>query len=54
MNSSPQPNPKRKVKRHCPDRLLRRPLVLAGEITISAEKNNGRLVVRVETPECNR
>lgn len=43
--------PRRKVQRHSPDRLLRRPLVLAGEITVSAEKHKGRLVVRVETPD---
>ena len=53
MNSSPQPNPeppKRKVQRHSLDRLLRQKVVL-GEITVSAEKHNGRVVVRVESPD---
>jgi hypothetical protein len=43
--------PKRKVQRHSPDRLLRQKLVLPGEITVSAEKHRGRLVVRVESPD---
>ncbi|MBC7856849.1 MAG: hypothetical protein IAF94_25745 [Pirellulaceae bacterium] len=53
MNSSPKPNPvppKRRVQRHSPDRLLRQTLVLPGEITVSAEKHKGRLVVRFESP----
>jgi hypothetical protein len=43
--------PKRKVQRHSPHRLLRQKLVLPGDITVSAEKHKGRLVVRVESPE---
>ena len=53
MDSPSKPNPKpawRRVQRHSPDRLLRQKLVLPGEITVSAEKHMGRLVVRVESP----
>ena len=42
--------PERKVQRHSPHRLLRHKLVLPGDVTVSAEKHKGRLVVRVETP----
>ena len=50
--AAPQPRvTKRKVQRHSPDRLLRQKLVLPGDITISAEKHKGRLVVRVESPD---
>ena len=41
---------KRRVRRHSPDRLLRQKLFLPGDITVSAERHNGRLVVRVESP----
>jgi hypothetical protein len=47
----PPRRPQRKVKRYSPDRLLRQKLVLPGDISVSAEKHNGRIVVRVETPE---
>jgi len=46
--------PKRKVQRHSPDRLLRQKVVLPGDIIVSAEKHNGRLVVRVESPVAER
>jgi len=39
------------VQRYSPDRLLRQKLVLPGDITVSAEKHKGRLVVRVESPQ---
>lgn len=45
------PPKKRKVERYSPHRLLRQPLILAGEITVSAEKHKGRIVVRVESPD---
>ena len=48
---SPSADRKRKVQRHSPDRLLRQKLVLPGDITVSAEKHKGRLVVRVESPD---
>jgi hypothetical protein len=38
---------KRKIQRHSPDRLLRKPVALSCGVTISAEKHRGRLVVRV-------
>ena len=41
---------KRRVQRHSPDRLLRRPVVLAGGVMVSAEKHRGRIVVRIELP----
>ena len=44
----------RRVQRHSPQRLLRQKLVLPGGITVSAEKHNGRLVVRVESPQVER
>jgi hypothetical protein len=47
----PTKSPKRKVQRHSPDQLLQRKVVLPGDITVSAEKHNGRLVVRVESPQ---
>ncbi len=56
MKSSPKPNtkpPGRRVQRHSTDRLLRQKVVL-GQITVSAEKHNGRLVVRVESPDDER
>jgi hypothetical protein len=43
--------PRRKVQRHSPDRLRRRPLHLDGGVTVSAELHKGRIVVRVEEPE---
>ena len=42
--------PRVRVQRHSPHRLLRKKLVLPGGITISAEKHNGRVMVRVEVP----
>jgi|GEM_PF-2910888 hypothetical protein len=42
---------KRKVQRHSAQRLLRKPVVLPGGVTVSAERHKGRLVVRVEAPE---
>jgi hypothetical protein len=44
------PRPNRRVQRLSPARLLRQKLVLPGGVTVSAEKHQGRLVVRVETP----
>ena len=41
---------KRRVLRHSPDRLLRRPVVLAGGVIVSAENHRGRIVVRIELP----
>ena len=46
--------PKRKVQRHSPDRLLRRPVELPGGVRVSAERHRGRIVVRVESPEGGR
>jgi hypothetical protein len=40
----------RKVQRHSPDRLLRRPVELPGGVKVSAERHKGRIVVRVESP----
>ena len=40
--------PRVRVQRHSPHRLLRKKLVLPGGITISAEKHRGRVMVRVE------
>jgi hypothetical protein len=42
--------PRKKVQRHSPDRLRRRPLLLDGGVTVSAEVHKGRIVVRVEEP----
>jgi hypothetical protein len=42
---------KRKIQRHSPDRLLRKPVALSCGVTISAEKHRGRLVVRGESPQ---
>jgi len=41
---------RKKVQRHSPDRLLRRPVELGGGVTVSAERHKGRIVVRVESP----
>ena len=46
--------PRVRVQRHSPHRLLRKKLVLPGGITISAEKHRGRVVVRVEVPQQER
>ena len=46
--------PKRKVERYSPNRLLRKKLILPGDIAVSAEKHRGRLVVRVESPSAER
>jgi hypothetical protein len=45
---------KRRVQRHSLHRLLRQKLILPGEITVSAERHKGRIVVRVESPEDER
>lgn len=42
--------PRKKVQRHSPHRLLRRPVQLDGGVTISAERHKGRIVVRVASP----
>ena len=46
--------PKKKVQRHSPDRLLRRPVQLGGGVTVSAERHKGRIMVRVESPDDER
>jgi hypothetical protein len=43
--------PKKKVRRHSPDRLFRRPVELPGGVMVSAERHKGRIMVRVESPE---
>jgi len=45
--------PRKKVQRHSPDRLLRKPLVFDG-VRVSAEKRKGRLMIRFETPNNDR
>ena len=42
---------RKKVQRHSPDRLLRQPVRLEGDVTVSAERHRGRLVVRLESLE---
>jgi hypothetical protein len=42
--------PRKKVQRHSPDRLLRRQVELPGGLVVSAERHNGRIMVRVESP----
>ena len=49
--TKPQKQPKRRVQRLSPARLLRQKLELPGGITVSAEKHKGRLVVRVDSPQ---
>jgi len=46
--------PRKKVQRHSPDRLLRKPIALPGGVTVSSEKHRGRLVVRIESPNIER
>jgi hypothetical protein len=46
--------PRKKVQRHSPDRLLRRPVELPGGLVVSAERHKGRIVVRLETPVDDR
>jgi hypothetical protein len=46
--------PRKKVQRHSPDRLLRRPVQVGGGVTVSAERHKGRIVVRVESDEAER
>jgi hypothetical protein len=41
---------KGRVERHSPNRLLHKPVQLPGGVTVSAERHNGRLMVRVESP----
>jgi hypothetical protein len=50
----PEKKRDRKVQRHSPDRLLRRPVQVDGGVTVSAERHKGRIVVRVESPEGGR
>lgn len=45
--------PRKKVQRHSPHRLLRRPVTLPGGLVVSAERHKGRIVVRVESPDDN-
>ena len=42
---------RRRVERHSPQRLLRKKVLLPAGIILSAEKHNGRLVVRVDLPD---
>ena len=42
--------PKRRVRRYSPDRLLRQPVALSGDVTVSVEKHRGRKMVRVDEP----
>jgi hypothetical protein len=42
--------PRVRVQRHSPHRLLRRPVVLIGGVKIAAEKHRGRIVIRIELP----
>ncbi len=46
--------PRKKVQRHSPDRLLRRPVQVDGGVTVGAELHKGRIVVRVESPDGGR
>jgi hypothetical protein len=46
--------PRKKVQRHSPDSLLRRPVELPGGLVVSAERRNGRILVRVESSEDER
>ena len=41
---------KKKVQRYSPVRLLRRPVHLDGGVTVLAEKHNGQIKVRIESP----
>jgi hypothetical protein len=43
--------PKKRVQRHSPDRLLRRPVLLDGGVIVSAERHKGRVMVRVEVAQ---
>jgi hypothetical protein len=57
VEDNPKIEPQRrksKVKRHSPDQLLRRPVALPGGLVVSAERRNGRILVRVESPEDER
>jgi hypothetical protein len=42
--------PKRKTERYSPSRLLRQRLELPGDVLVSVEKLNGRLMVRIDQP----
>ena len=42
------------VKRGSPDRLLRRPVESPSGLELSAERHNGRIMVRVESPDDER
>jgi len=46
--------PKRWARHHSPQSLLRQPVPLPGGLTLSAVNHNGRLMVRVESPEDER
>jgi hypothetical protein len=49
--AKPGAGPKKRVQRHSPDRLLRRPVQLVGGVTVSAERHKGRIMVRFELPD---
>ena len=49
--AKPKPErPRKKVQRHSPERLLRRPVELPGGSLVKAERHNGRIMVRLESP----
>jgi hypothetical protein len=53
MSGKPEDAPestKRRVERHSPKRLLRRPVELPCGLVIAAERHKGRIVVRLELP----
>jgi hypothetical protein len=53
LEDDPKKNDERsklRVRRFSPERLLRRPIALAGGVTVSVEKHRGRKVVRLEEP----
>ena len=45
---------KRLVEHHSPQRLLRKPVELPAGVLVSAEKKNGRILIRVESPAGER
>jgi len=54
LDQTARTNPERarkKVQRHSPHRLQRRPIALPGGIVVSGELQKGRIVVRVESRE---
>jgi hypothetical protein len=57
VEHDPKNKPQRRkseVIRHSPDQLLRRPVALPGGLVVSAERRNGRILVRVESPDDGR